>query len=103
MDAQTLVAWRDVALILLVIEVFIVALVPLVLSYFAIRGLRVARARFIQHIPIGQRYVKRTEQVTRRVSNILVAPPIRVISTVQGVRTAFRTAFRHSASSSARI
>jgi len=103
LNAQTLASWRDVALILLALEVSIGALILLGLSYFSVRAMRLVRAKVLEYLPIGLRYVQRTEHVTRRVSNVVVTPPTRIISSAHGIRTAIRTAFRGSADGNARV
>ena len=80
MDPKVVALWRDVALILLVAEGFILILPALFLLVYAFRGLRQARAVLLPALTSAQ---KRTEQVERGIhtfSSFLVSPIIRTIS-----------------------
>ncbi len=94
MDPSTLVFWRNMAVLILVAEAFIFSLPMLVILYFLIRGLRVARATLVQYTPMARHYVTRAENVTRLTSSILVTPPMRIIGVAHGLAAGLRAAVR---------
>lgn len=94
MDPATLVFWRNVAAVLLALEVFLFSLPMLILLYFAVRGLRAVRAKLLEYFPIARGYVTQAENVTRLASSALVTPPMRVYGVTQGLRAGLRAAVR---------
>lgn len=94
MDLATLVFWRNMAAVLLVLEAFLFSVPMLILLYFAVRGLRVTRAKLLEYFPIARSYVTRAESVTHTVSSALVTPPMRVSGVAHGVRAGLRAAVR---------
>jgi len=80
MDPKTVALWRDVALIFLVAEGFILILPGLFLLVYAFRGLRRVRAALVPALTSAQRRTERVEKGARTFSSFLVSPIIRTIS-----------------------
>lgn len=80
-----LIMWRNMALLLLAIEAFLIGL-PVGLAFFlAIRGLGQLEARIKLFLPTAHERVRRVEMVTHSVAEAIVAPLIWVSSVVAGV------------------
>jgi hypothetical protein len=84
-DLVTLALWRNRALLLLIVEVFLLGLPPLVALFFAIRGLRQLRAQIAPYFPQVQERASQVERVTALVSRGLVTPPLQAISLATGL------------------
>ncbi len=80
MDPKTVALWRDVALIFLVAEGFILILPALFLLVYAFRGLRRARAALLPALTSAQERTERVEKGARTFSSFLVSPIIRTLS-----------------------
>jgi hypothetical protein len=80
MDPKTVALWRDVALILLVAEGFILSLPALFLLVYALRGLRRAKGSLLPALTSAQKRTERVEKGTHTFSSLLVSPIIRTIS-----------------------
>lgn len=83
---MTIPFWRDVSVVLLVVEAFILALIPLGVLYFVNRGLQRLRA-FLR--PIFRRTrarVQQVERVTFQVSELIVTPIIAIYALASRVR-----------------
>ena len=80
MDPVTVALWRDVALILLVAEGFILILPALLLLVYAFRGLRRARAALLPALTSAQRRTEQVEKGARTFSSFIVNAIIRTIS-----------------------
>jgi len=93
-DPATLVFWRNIAAVLLVLEAFLFSIPLVIVLYFAVRGLRATRTRLLEYFPIARGYVTRAESVTHTVSAALVTPPIRVSGAAHGLRAGLRAAVR---------
>jgi hypothetical protein len=70
----TLTHWRDLAVILLVLEAFILALVPGAILFFTIRGVGWLRKQLLAAAPVAQGYARKAAQMTTRVSDQVVQP-----------------------------
>jgi len=80
MDPATVALWRDVALIFLVVQGFILALPALFLMVYALRGLRRAKGSLLPALTSAQKRTERVEEGARTFSSFLVSPIIRTIS-----------------------
>ncbi|HID87826.1 MAG TPA: hypothetical protein EYP55_10700 [Anaerolineae bacterium] len=85
MDPATLVIWRNVALLLLIVEAFLLSLPLLAALFFSIRGMRQLRARMVPYFPPVRTRVSQVERATVLVSRGLVTPPILAISLATGL------------------
>jgi len=65
---------RDIALVTLIIEAFVLALVPLAAFYFGIRGMRALRLKLDPLFPMVQGRLRRMAQTTRTASERIVRP-----------------------------
>lgn len=73
---MTIPFWRNVSIVLLAAEAFVLVLLPLVALYFANRGLRRLRS-FLQPIfPQARARVQQVERATTLASELIVAPII---------------------------
>lgn len=84
MDLATLALWRNGALLLLIIEIFLLSLPLLVALFFAIRGMQQLRTQIAPYFPLVKEKVSQVEVATALVSRSLVTPPIRAISLATG-------------------
>ena len=75
---MTLANWRDLAVVLLVIEAFIMSLVPAAILYLAVRGMSWVLQQLRQLAPRVQGYFRKAAQVTDQVSHKVSAPIIGV-------------------------
>jgi hypothetical protein len=82
--------WRDVALVLLIIEAFIMGLLPLVILYFAIKGMNWLTSKARHYLPLARSYVTRVEEVTKRTSEIASLPLIKSYASIAYVRGGWR-------------
>ncbi len=90
MNPNTLAPWRDLALVLLCLEAFILMLIPGALFFFAQKYLR--RFRKWLRMPLLRVYVYtlRVQNMTLRASNAVAAVPIRAQVIGTRVRTTAR-------------
>jgi hypothetical protein len=82
--------WRDVALVLLIIEAFILGLLPIAILYFAIKGMNWLTSKARHYLPLARSYVKRIGGVTERTSEMASAPLIESYVSVAYVRGGWR-------------
>lgn len=80
MDPKTVALWRDVALIFLVAQGFILILPALLLMVYALRGLRRAKSALLPALSSARERTERLEKGVRTFSSFLVSPIIRTIS-----------------------
>ncbi len=78
--------WRDVALVLLIIEAFIMGLAPLAILYFAIKGMNWLTAKARHYLPLARSYVERVEEATKGASESASAPLIESYVSIAYVR-----------------
>ena len=79
-------AGRDIALVILIIEAFVLSLVPLVAFYFGIRGMQALRHKLDPLIPTVQGRLRRLAQSSENASERIVRPFI----TLSGLRAQVR-------------
>ncbi len=80
MDPAMVALWRDVALIFLVVQGFILTLPALFLMVYAFRGLRRAKGSLLPALTSAQEGTERVERGVRTFSSFLVSPIIRTLS-----------------------
>lgn len=73
---MTLANWRDLAVILLSIEAFIIGLVPAVILFFAAKGVSWVIRKLRGVAPTVQRYFRKAADISERVSQRAAAPVI---------------------------
>jgi hypothetical protein len=69
-----LAAWRDLSLIWLSLLAFIIGLVPLVILYFAVRGMMAVNRTLPRYLKLGQYYSGIARDQTRKYSTQLAEP-----------------------------
>lgn len=83
---MTLADWRDLAIILLAVEAFLLSLIPGALLYFAVRGISFLIRKLRSVAPIVQGYFRKTATVTEEVSQKAVTPMIEAGATLAQFR-----------------
>lgn len=78
--------WRDVGLILLAFEAFVMSLAVGAMLYVSLRGLRQARAWLFPRLRVGRGYVRQARDIVARVATGTAAPFVTVQSAVAGLR-----------------
>ena len=73
---MTIPFWRDVSVVLLAVEAFVLILIPLVALYFANKGLRRLRSFLRPIFPRTRARVQQVERVTAQAGELIVAPII---------------------------
>ncbi len=73
---MTLATWRDLSLILLILEAMLFVLPVLILMYFAVRWMPVIPEKLQPILKQGREYVLRAERETKRATKIIVMIPI---------------------------
>lgn len=77
--------WRNVALLLLAVEAFIIGL-PIALTFsLALKGMGQFERRIKLFLPMASKRVRRAERITRSVAEAIVAPLIWTSSVAAGV------------------
>jgi len=80
-----LIIWRNVALLLLAVEAFLIGL-PIALAFsLALRGMGQFERRIRLILPTAYERVRRAERITRSVAQAIVAPFIWASSVAAGV------------------
>jgi hypothetical protein len=74
----TLAQARDIALVFLAIEAIVIGFVPLVAMYFAVKGLRALRAKFLIFSRRLRLVLNRIAGKTERISGTLARPIIAI-------------------------
>ena len=82
--------WRDVGLILLAFEAFVMGLALGAMLYVSLRGLRQAQAWLLPRLRVGRGYVRQTRDIVARVTAGVAAPFVLVQSAVAGLRQALQ-------------
>ena len=92
MQDSILGPWRDIAIILLVIEMAVMVLISGVAFYFAIRGVRAVKRRIYNPLLTARLWALRIQSGTERASRASVRLPIaidaaeaRVLKTARGL------------------
>lgn len=74
---MTLSIWRDIALVFLILQAFILALIPGIALYFGNKGLRFAITWLRERgMPEAQRYSALAASETKRYSQKIIAPAV---------------------------
>jgi hypothetical protein len=82
-----LAAWRDLSLIWLSFLSFIIGIVPAVLLYFMVRGMRVVNRAVPRYLKLGQYYSGIVRDQTRKHSLLLAEPVTRTHGQAARVQT----------------
>ena len=81
MESSILAPWRDLAIILLGIELVVIVAVPGIVFYFSLKGVRALKRRIRPPLLTAQVWALRVEQGTNRVADAVAGVPIGVAST----------------------
>lgn len=96
---MTLANWRDLAVILLVIQAFVIVLIPGVVLFFAIRGMSWVRRKLRAGAPVVQDTFRRAASISERISHRVASPVIATsaaLAQVQSLRSAPATLLRRT-------
>jgi len=85
MDVAELAAWRDAALILLVVEAFALGLLAAAALYRSLRALRRWTERMRPVLFQARMYAWRTREWTKRAASVVAVPFIWLQSTAHGL------------------
>jgi hypothetical protein len=91
---ENLPLWRDAALILLIIEAFILALIPGIILFFAQKYLRVFRRWLKLPLLQTQLWALRIQQSVQRGTEAIAAVPIEIYAFSARVKTTARALWK---------
>lgn len=91
MDPLILAPWRDLALILLVIEAAVIVAVPGVVFFFILKGVRAVKRWVRPPLLQAQVWALRIQHRTLHVTDSVVSVPIRINSASVQVTTTTRS------------
>ncbi len=86
MDTSVLAPWRDIAIVLLVLEALIIGLAPGVVFFFVLKGVRAVK-RWVR-LPLlnAQMWAQRIQHGTQRVADAAANVPISIESSATRTR-----------------
>ncbi len=76
MDISILAPWRDAAIVLLVLEAFVITLVPGVVFFFILKGVRAVKRWLRLPLANAQMWARRIQAGTTRVADAAANVPI---------------------------
>ncbi len=80
MNTSILAPWRDVAIVLLVIEAFVIALAPGIVFFFILKGVRAVKRWLRLPLLNAQMWAQRIQHGTTRAANAVANVPISIAS-----------------------
>ncbi len=83
---MTLANWRDLSIILLVVEAFVIGLIPAVIFFFTIKGVLWMNRKLSIAGPIVRGYFRKAERSTKIASDRIAAPFITASVTTARVK-----------------
>jgi hypothetical protein len=87
---MTLTNWRDLAVVLLALEAFIMGLVPVAIFFFLVKGLLWLIRKLRATAPIVQSYFRKAAEISETVSQRASAPIIAASATSAKVQRWWR-------------
>ncbi len=90
MDPLILAPWRDLALILLIIEAAVIVAVPGIVFFFVLKGMRALKRIIRKPLSQGRMWAKRIQMGTVRTTNAIAGVPIGISSNVVRARVTAR-------------
>ncbi len=94
MDASTLAPWRDAAVVLLVIEAGLLALVPAVAFFFVLKAVRAVKRWIRMPLLRAQVWALRIQNSVMRSTTAIALVPITVQSNSTGIATTVTSLLR---------
>ena len=91
---NNLAFWRDVSLILLVLEAFVLCLPVLIIGVFIVRGLGALRRWLRGQFPTWQAYVFLGHDTVDRYAQVAITPVLAIAAAGSMVASAIRTVSR---------
>jgi hypothetical protein len=89
-----LASWRDVSLVLLALEAFVLCLPLLVIAVLVVRGLRQAHLWLAGHFPIWQSYFVVGRDAVDRYARIAITPLLATAAAFAAIASALRAVSR---------
>lgn len=84
---MSLALWRDIAIVILAIQLFVILLIPLAIAYFGTRGLSWIHTRLSTLLARARGLSHQVRAQADRLSDVVAAPLIRVHSRAARLRT----------------
>ncbi len=84
---MTLATWRDLSVILLAIEAFLMVLIPGIVLYLAIRGMSWATRKLRSTAPVVQNAFRKVASISEQASHRVASPIIATSATMAQVRS----------------
>lgn len=86
---MSLAFWRDVSIVWLALQSFILLIVPLAISYFAVRGMRYVLAKLPPLFHQAQTFSSKARNKTEDVCDQIASPLISAHSRAEETKTVF--------------
>ncbi|PKO21743.1 MAG: hypothetical protein CVU38_12970 [Chloroflexi bacterium HGW-Chloroflexi-1] len=83
---MSLANWRDLSIVLLAIEAFIISLAPAVLFYLCVRGISWVLEQIRTYAPQVQGYFRQGAEIAENVSQKIAAPFVAISAAAAQVR-----------------
>ncbi len=86
--------WRDISIIWLALQLFVILILPLAATYFAVRGMHVALRKLPPLFHTAQEYSRKVRSTTETVAEKTVTPIIEVNKRATAAEVALRRLIR---------
>ncbi len=90
MDESIYASWRDIAIVILVLEAALLVAVPGIVFVYALRGVRALKARLRLPLLNAQLFAVRVQHSTLRASEAAIALPLALASAQARARVTMR-------------
>ena len=91
---MTLPILRDIAIVILALEAFIIGLIPLIVLYFALRGWRVAGRKMAPWLPKAKSFFNQSTSKIGQISRTIAEPVFRIEAAWAWLQTFWRQLLR---------
>ncbi len=81
--------WRDIAIVILSVETFIISLLPLIILFFLNKALRSLLHALPTYAKRGQQFAKQGEELSQKMSHKVASPFIWVSSAMAAAESLF--------------
>ncbi len=86
--------WRDISIIWLALQLFVILILPLAATYFAVRGMNIALRKLPPLFHTAQEYSHKARSTTESVAEKVVEPVIEVNKRATAAEVALRRLFQ---------
>lgn len=87
---QQIAFWRDVSLIMLVVEAAVIVAPIIAVGYYAIKGLRALQTWLTEQFPLWQGYVNQARDMVAKYASLVTVPLMAVAAVFAAVTGAAR-------------